>query len=317
MPMDTSTHVALGLDRPTPSEANGRSNADILPSLNHAGDAPYHPCPEAFPDASVPAGAVTSHRDWEQSTVYPGTRRDVFVYAPANLQSGRAAALIVFNDGAGYLSRTGAIRATQVLDSLHASGAVEPTVAVFVNPGRRLDEIVGDEAAQRAAAMRQRSYEYDSLTPDYGRFLLEDVLPFVAREQNLSITDDPERRTVCGISSGGICAFTVAWQYPDNFRRVLSHCGSFANIRGGHNYPYLIRTAPRKPLRVYLQSGSNDAQTLYGDWPLANQTMANALAYAGYDHRFEYGTGGHSLRHGGALFADSLRWLWRPTEARR
>jgi enterochelin esterase family protein len=313
MPMDSATHHALGLDRPTPAEVNGRSNADILASLNHAGDAPYHPCPEAFPDVSVPVGAVTSYRDWEQSTVYPGTRRDVFVYTPANLR-GREAALIVFNDGAGYLSRTGAIRAAQVLDSLHATDSVEPTVAVFVNPGRRLDELGGDEATQRGTAMRQRSYEYDSLTPDYGRFLLEDVLPFVAREQKVSITDDPERRTMCGISSGGICAFTVAWQHPDRFRRVLSHCGSFTNILGGHNYPYLIRAMPRKPLRIYLQSGSNDAQTLYGDWPLANQTMANALGYAGYDYRFEFGTGGHSLRHGGALFADSLRWLSRPLE---
>ncbi len=136
------------------------------------------------------------------------------------------------------------------------------------------------------------------------------MLPFVVREHRFVISEDPDRRMVCGISSGGICAFTVAWQYPDRFRRVLSHCGSFTNIRGGHNYPYLIRTTPRKPIRVFLQSGSNDAETLYGDWPLANRTVANALKYAGYEYRFEFGNGGHSLRHGGALFADSLRWLW-------
>ena len=91
---------------------------------------------------------------------------------------------------------------------------------------------------------------------------------------------------------------------------MLSHCGSFTNIHGGHNYPYLIRTTPRKPIRVYLTSGKNDAETPAGDWPLANQTMANALTYAGYDYHFEFGEGGHSVRHGGALFADSLRWLW-------
>ncbi len=200
-----------------------------------------------------------------------------------------------------------------MLDTLHASGEIEPTVAVFVNPGRPLDPNA-DRSMMNDPAMTQRSNEYDSLTPDYGTFLIEEVLPFVVREHRIALTDDPDHRTVCGISSGGICAFTVAWQHPDHFRRVLSHCGSFTNIRGGHNYPYLIRTTPRKPIRVFLQSGANDAQTLFGDWPLANKTMANSLAYAGYDFRFEFGDGGHSLRHGGALFAESLRWLWRKGE---
>ena len=92
---------------------------------------------------------------------------------------------------------------------------------------------------------------------------------------------------------------------------MISHCGSFTNIRGGHVFPYLVRATPRKPIRVFLQSGANDGATIFGDWPLANQTMAKAFEYAGYDFRFEFGTGGHTLRHGGALFADSLRWLWR------
>ncbi len=311
MPMDVKTHVALGLERAAPAQANGRSNADIVPSLNHAGDAPYHPCPEAFPDASIPAGTVTKHAEWNASRIYADTSRDLFVYTPANHDAARPAALIVFNDGFGYLGRRGSVRATQVLDNLHANGAIEPTVAVFVNPGRPVDAANADRSLMNDAALSQRSFEYDSLTPDYGAFLLEEVLPFVVREHRITITDDPERRTICGISSGGICAFTVAWQYPQHFRRVLSHCGSFTNIRGGHNYPYLIRTTPRKPIRVYLQSGANDAQTLFGDWPLANKTMASALNYAGYDYRFEFGEGGHSLRHGGALFADSLRWLWR------
>lgn len=122
---------------------------------------------------------------------------------------------------------------------------------------------------------------------------------------------DPNHRTLCGISSGGICAVTAAWHCPDEFARVISHYGSFTNIRGGHNLPYLVRSTPRKPLRVFLQSGANDAATLFGDWALANQTMANALAYAGCDYRFEFGRAGHSLHHGGALFADTLRWLWR------
>ena len=310
MPLSKKTHLALGLDQPPPAEVNGRSNLDILKSLDHIGDAPYHPCPEAHPAGDLAEGIVSKYADWDLSRIFPDTRRDLFVYTPAEFDDSRPARLIVFNDGFGYLSRNGAIRATRVLDSLHASGEIEQTVGVFVNPG--IPAGVQPEPGERnAEAMAQRSFEYDSLTPDYGNFLLEEVLPFVEQTHGLTFTSDPQDRTVCGISSGGICAFTTAWMHPQRFQRVLSHCGSFTAIRGGHNYPYLIRTTERKPIRVFLQSGENDAETLAGDWPLANRTMANALQHAGYDHQFVFGTGGHSLRHGGAIFADSLRWLWR------
>ena len=308
--LDVQTYIALGLDHAAPEPVNGRSNADILAALNHPGDAIYHPCPEAVPESEIPAGEVTRHADWEGARIYPGTTRDLFVYIPAGLDRSRAANLIVFNDGVGYLSRRGSVRAGLVLDTLHAKQAIEPTVAVFVNPGRPVDSRPTLTPVYDAASM-QRSLEYDALTPDYGRFLLEDVLPFVESTHGLSITNDPTRRTVCGMSSGGICALTVAWHYPGLFARVMSHCGSYTNIRGGHVFPYLVRATPRKPIRIFLQSGANDAATVFGDWPLANQTMAKAFEYAGYDFRFEFGTGGHTLRHGGALFADALRWLWR------
>lgn len=305
MPLDIETHIALGLDQPRPEQANGHTSADILDYLNHPGDAPYHPCPEAYPDDSVSLGKVSRFRDWQQTEIFADTLRDIWVYTPP-AAGDEELNLLVFQDGGGYLARNGAVRATAVLDTLHAKGEINPTAAVFINPGRPIDG--GDD---REVAMQQRSNEYDSLTPDYGNFLMTEVLPFVQRECGLIFTSDPTQRTICGISSGGICAFTVAWQHPQSFQRVLSHCGSFTNIRGGHNYPYLIRTTDRKPLRIYLQSGENDAATLFGDWPMANRTMARALEYAGYDHVFEFGTGGHSLRHGGALFAGSLRWLWR------
>jgi enterochelin esterase family protein len=154
-----------------------------------------------------------------------------------------------------------------------------------------------------------RSVEYDTLSDAYARFLLEEILPAVGREH--ALTDDPERRAICGMSSGGICAWTVAWERPDAFRKVLSHIGSFTNIRGGHVYPAIIRKSPKKPLRVFLQDGSGDLDNEHGNWPLANQEMAAALAFKGYDARFEYGTGGHSGAHGGAILPDSLRWLWR------
>ena len=303
MPMSLETYRALGLDLQPPLEVNGRGNADFLVSLDHPGDAPYHPCPEAFAAPDVTPGATAAHRGWSGSAIYPGTRRDVFVHVPAGTDRSVPVRLIVFNDGAGYLSRRGAVRAGQVLDTLVARGEISPTVGVFVNPGSRRVDDTPDFAQRRA--------EYDPLTPDYGRFLLEELLPFVGRAEGLTFTSDPAGRALCGISSGGICAFTAAWLNPDRFGAVISHCGSFVNIDGGHNYPFLVRSTPRKPIRVFLQSGENDGRNVYGHWPLANQVMADALRFAGYDLRFEFGSGGHTLRHGGALFADTLRWLWR------
>ena len=127
------------------------------------------------------------------------------------------------------------------------------------------------------------------------------------------LSADPTQRAICGTSSGGICAFTVAWERPDLFAKVMSHVGSFTNIRGGYVYPGLIRkskSAP-KPLRVFLQDGANDLDNLHGNWPLANQDMAAALKFAGYDHTFVFGSEGHNGKHGGAIFPDTLRWLWR------
>ena len=311
MTMDLETYRALGLNETRSREINGHKPADFANYLQHAGDGPYNPCPEAFPDDDVPRGTVTRYADWDQTQIYPGTLRDLSIYVPANLDRSHPANLIVFNDGGAYLDRQGAVRATQVLDSLHASGAIAPTVAVFVNPGHALVDPAMPRREVHEAAMEQRRQEYDALTDTFGRFLIEEVLPFVEAREGLILTRDPEHRTVCGISSGGICAFTVAWHFPDQFRRVLSHCGSFVNIMGGHNYPYLVGITPRLPLRVFLQSGENDGRNALGDWPLANQTMAGALAFAGYDVRFDYGTGAHNLRHAGAIFADSLRWLWR------
>ncbi|MEM7101199.1 MAG: alpha/beta hydrolase-fold protein [Pseudomonadota bacterium] len=309
--MSQEDYLSLGLDQPAPTQVNGRSNHDILNSLNVPQDRIYHPCPEAYPDRSLPTGSIFPHRDWAESKLYPGTIRDLFVYIPTQYTQGsESCRLLIFNDGAGYLSRRGSVRAGLVLDSLHANDNLPPTVAIFVNPGRPIGTDAGLTADYDEAAI-QRSIEYDTISDRYSKFLLQELLPFVEKEHHLQISSDPEDRAVLGISSGGICAFSCAWFAPDSFSRVVSHCGSFTNIRGGHNYPYLIRSTPRKNIRVFLQSGTNDGATIFGDWPTANQSMAKALDYAGYDYRFEFGQGGHTLRHAGALFADTLRWLWR------
>lgn len=310
MPTPPAHIVELGLDQPLPAEVNGRRNGV---TNDPAWDAAYHPCPEAHPADDVPAGTVCKLEDWAESRIYPGTRRHLWIYAPVGIGGAAAARILCCNDGAWYLSRSGPVRATRVLDTLHHRREIEPTVAVFVLPGVPDGPVAGPIASYDAATA-QRSLEYDALTPRYGEFLFGEILPLVERELGVRVSTDPAHRTVCGISSGGIAAFTAAWQHPDQCRRVLSHCGSYTDIWGGHNYPSLLRRTPRKPLRVVLQSGEHDANTPFGDWALANRTMASALAYAGYDYRFEFGSGGHNLEHGGAIFADSLRWLWREQE---
>jgi enterochelin esterase family protein len=219
---------------------------------------------------------------------------------------------MVFQDGHAYVDPEGPFRAPVVLDNLIAAGDLPLIVAIFVDPGHLADELPPAPGWQPTPA--NRSFEYDTLSDQYARFLLEELLPTVGRD--LRLTDDPERRAIGGISSGGICAWTVAWERPDAFRKVLSHVGSFVNIRGGHVYPALIRKTPPKPLRVFLQGGAGDLDNEHGHWPLANQQMAAALRFAGYDYRFEFGEGGHSGAHGGAILPEALRWLWRDADAR-
>lgn len=242
----------------------------------------------------------------EESRVYPGTRRAWWVYTPPGHDPAREAALMVFQDGEVYVAEDGWFRVPGVLDRLIAAGTMPPTVAVFVNAGH----YGGMPAAWHFAG--NRSYEYDTMSDTYARFLEEDLLPAATR--GMQITADPWRRAIAGFSSGGICAFTAAWERPDLFRLVLSHCGSFGNIRGGHEYPFRIRQTARRPLRVYLQSGANDVNNEMGDWLLCNRQMESALRFRGYEVACAWGDGGHDGRHGGAILAESLEWLWRPAD---
>src|SRR5207245_5265361 len=151
--------------------------------------------------------------------------------------------------------------------------------------------------------------DYTTLYDPYPHFINKYLLTKI--EKHYSIVTDPADRAICGMSSGGICAFTVAWERPDAFLKVVSHCGSFVNIRGGHIYPSLIRKSKTKPIRVFLQTGSKDLDVVFGNWPIANQDMAAALAYQHYDYQFVFGEGSHTLKHGAAIFPDTMRWLWR------
>ncbi|HET6880535.1 MAG TPA: alpha/beta hydrolase-fold protein [Pirellulales bacterium] len=261
----------------------------------------YAPGPDSQRQPGVPQGKVTQH--FWKSNVFADTERNYWTYVPAQYSSTEPAALMVFQDGGGYVNETGDFRVPIVFDNLIARQEMPVTIGLFINPG----QIPPKEPNGKPQS--NRSFEYDTLSDQYARFLLEEMIPEVAKEYKLA--DDASARAICGISSGGICAFTVAWERPDAFSKVLSHVGSFTNIRGGHVYPALIRQAEKKPIRVFLQDGSGDLDNKFGNWPLANQEMAAALKFAGYDYQFIYGEGGHSGKHGGAILPDSLRWLWR------
>ena len=257
--------------------------------------------PESLPQAGVPVGTVERF-SWKESKSYPGTERDYWVYVPKQYDAAKPACLMIFMDGGGYLSTNGSFRTTTVFDNLIQKQEMPVTIGVFINPGN----VPASEPGQKGRS--NRSYEYDSVGDLYVRFLLEEILPAVSKQWN--ITKDPAGRATAGISSGGICAFTAAWERPTEFGKVLSHIGSFTNIRGGHIYPALIRKSEKKALKVFLQDGTNDLDNLHGNWPLSNQDMAAALKFAKYEHKLVLGDGGHSGKHGGAILPDSLRWLW-------
>lgn len=274
---------------------------------------------DSQPQPGVPVGTIEKFT-FKASKIFPGTERDYWVYVPKQYDPAKPAALMVFQDGGGYQSSNGSFRAPVVMDNLIHKKAMPVAIGVFINPG----SVPPAEPGQKGRS--NRSYEYDSLGDAYARFLLEELLPEV--EAKWKITRDPAGRCTVGISSGGIAAFTVAWERPDSFGKVISHIGSFTNIRGGHVYPALIRplakelptTATeaekklreqRRALRIFLQDGSSDLDNLHGNWPLSNQEMFAALKFAKIDCDFVLGDGGHSGKQGGAILPDTMRWLWR------
>jgi len=267
--------------------------------------ATWQPPADAIERDDVPHGRVEAMPPLE-STVFPGTTRAWSIYVPAQCRPDEPAAVMIFQDGHTYRDPKGRWRVPVVFDNLIARGDMPPTVAVFLDPGHDTTK----PAAETPWKSSNRSLEYDSLGDRYARFLVEEVLPAVAAKQ--PIAGDPSRRAVCGMSSGGICGFTAAWERPDQFGKVLSHIGSFTNIRGGDAYPSLVRKTEPKPIRVYLEDCGGDLDSQFGSWPIANRQMAAALAFMGYDARFDFAPGfGHDADHGGALLADALRWLWR------
>lgn len=278
----------------------------VASAMSHlsADDAQYKLGADSERHEGVPQGEVTKHI-WK-SDVFTDTIREYYVYVPAQYDGIQPACVMVFQDGHAYVQENGQIRVPVVFDNLIHTGALPVTVCVFINPGHK-----GTEMPENRWKGSNRSFEYDSLSDDYAKFVQQELLPHIEEDQKLKLSHAPADRAICGASSGGICAFTAAWTHPEWFGKVLSHVGSFTNIRGGHVYPALIRKTEHKPIRVLLQDGENDLDNEHGNWWLSNLQMEAALKFAKYDYKFVGGQGQHSAIHGGAILPDSLRWLWR------
>ena len=251
--------------------------------------------------AGVMPGRVSQHK-WT-SKIFPGTERDYWIYSPAQYKGEKPYPVMIFQDGGGFVSETGHSRLPIVFDNLIHTGDLPPMVGIFVNPG-----VLPARNANEQARFN-RSFEYDALGDRYARFLIEELLPEVAKTVNIS--SDPNQRGIGGSSSGAIAAFNAAWQRPDAFRRVLSFIGSYTNLRGGEELSSLVRKYENKPLRVFLQDGNRDNNIYGGSWWHANQDLAASFEFSGYDYKFVTGTEQHNMKHGGAIMPGALRWLWR------
>jgi enterochelin esterase family protein len=275
----------------------------------------YRPSPDSSIMDGVPKGEVKGPFTLP-SQAYPGTQHTYWVYVPAQYDPAIAASLMIFNDGQAFWAMDGDIRAQAVMDNLIYRRELPVMIGVFINPGRRPDQPEPDlkEWGDRTT---NRPTEYNALDDKYARVIVDELMPVLYRDYNIS--RDPARHGIGGTSSGAIAAFTVAWERPNDFRKVLSNVGSFVNLRGGHAYPDIIAKSEKKPLRVFLLDGRNDNRGLRPDgtydvtrdWFAQNVRMQKALEAKGYDLNYMYGIQVHGHGMLKAVFPDMMRWLWR------
>jgi enterochelin esterase family protein len=278
-------------------------------------DAHYQLGPDSLERQGVAKGEVRGPFTLP-SQAYPGTQHTYWLYVPAQYDPKVPASLMIFNDGQAFKNMAGDLRAPNVLDNLIDRREIPVMLSVFINPGRTPEqpEPTPQEWGDRTT---NRPTEYNSLDDKYARVIVDELMPALYKDYNIS--KDPERHGIGGASSGAIAAFTVAWERPNDFRKVLSMIGSFTNLRGGHAYADIVRKTERKPIRIYLQDGRNDNRVIgrdgnydeRRDWFFQNVRLMQALQEKGYDLNYQWGIGRHSQKHGGSIFPDMMRWLWR------
>ncbi|MFK7769753.1 MAG: alpha/beta hydrolase-fold protein [Mariniblastus sp.] len=265
-------------------------------------DGPYETDPASVRQNDVPKGTIVK-RKFSDSSVFPGTEREYAVYIPKQYDAAKPACLMVFQDGMGFLNEKGPAKTQIVFDNLIHSGEMPVTIGVFVNPG------VVPAQNENAQPRFNRSLEYDAIDDRYATFLVDELMPVV--QKDFAISTDPNDRGICGSSSGGIAGFNVAWQRPDQFRRVYTMVGTYIGLRGAEQMSVLVRKTEPKPIRVFLQDGSDDLNIYCGDWWVANQGMLSALKFSGYEVDHVWGEGGHNKKHGGAVLPKAMRFIWK------
>jgi enterochelin esterase family protein len=308
------TCVGFGLVGAAVMALVGAAGQSPAPAPAPNPDSQYRLGPDSLPQEGVPKGEIKGLFTLP-CQVYPGTQHTYWVYVPAQYDPKVPAALMVFQDGQAFKDERGDMRAQNVMDNLIYRREIPVMLGVFINPGRRPDQ---PEPTPRNWGDRDtnRPTEYNSLDDRYARVVTEELMPALAKDYNVS--KDPELHGIGGSSSGAIAAFTVAWERPDHFRKVLSNVGSFVNLRGGHAYPEKVLAAERKPIRVYLCDGRNDNRGLRGgrydekmDWFYQNVRLMRALTQKGYDVNYSWGMNRHGQKFGGAILPEMMRWLWR------
>jgi gluconolactonase len=263
----------------------------------------YPADPASEEQAGVPKGEVLKWT-FSESKIFPGTTREVSVYVPVQYKGEQAACVYVNQDGIQW-------KAPTVFDNLIHKKEMPITIGVFVTPGV-VPALNKDSDLDRY----NRSYEYDGVNGNYARFLLEEIFPFVESQKTsdgrtIKLSKNGNDRAIGGSSSGAVCAFTAAWERPEEFSKVFSAIGTYIGLRGADHYHTLIRKHESKPIRIFLQDGSNDLNIYAGDWWKANETIERALTFAGYDVKHVWGEGSHNGSHGTAVFPEAMRWLWR------
>jgi len=272
--------------------------------------------PDSLPHEGTPHGKVIGPLTLA-SQVFTNTMRHYWIYVPAQYDPKTPASLMIFQDGQAFVGPKGDYRIPNVFDNLIYRREMPVTIAVFVNPGHTPEQ-QESSSTNWGDSINNRGTEYNELNDKYSRLIIDELMPAVEKDYNIS--KNPDDHAIAGASSGAICAFTVAWQRPDQFHKVISTIGSFTDIRGGHVYPDLILQNDRKPIRIFLQDGVNDLRgrgrnnspyNAKRDWHAQNIKMVAALTKKGYDVNYCWGIGTHSGKQGGAMMPEMLRWLWR------
>jgi enterochelin esterase-like enzyme len=271
--------------------------------------------PDSSPQDRIPKGQIKGPFTLP-SQAYPGTQHTYWVYVPAQYDAAKPASLMIYNDGQAFMAMEGDIRAQVVMDNLIYRRELPVMIGVFINPGRRPDQ-PEPNLSNWGDRDTNRPTEYNVLDDKYARVIVDELLPVLYKDYNIS--RDPEQHGIGGSSSGAIAGFTVAWQRPDAFRKVLSNVGSFVNIRGGHVYPDIIRKSEKKPIRVFLVDGRNDNRGVRNDgtydetrdWFFQNVRLQQALSEKGYEVNYAWGMQRHGQKMLRAVFPDMMRWLWR------